>query len=80
MNIVLFEINQIYSLGYKHNYDNTQKKYLTSILKGPFESHYSTVITDVFIREFPICDVFGDNLGNPCFFRKRESPSLKPLF
>ena len=51
-------------------YDNAQKKYLKSILKGPFESHYSTVITDVFIREFPICDVAGGQFGKSLFLGK----------
>ena len=45
-------------------------KYLKGILKGPFESHYSTVITDVFMREFPICDVAGGQFGKSLFFRK----------
>ena len=40
-----------------------EKKYLTFILKGPFEQQYLTAITDVFMREYPICDVAGGQFG-----------------
>ena len=46
----------------------TQEKNLKSILKGPFEPKYSTVITDVLMREFPICDIAGGQFGKSLFF------------
>ena len=44
--------------------------YLKSTLKGPFELQYSTVVTGVLMREFPICDIPGGQFGKSLFLQK----------
>ena len=73
MKIVLYEINQIYSLRYRQIVTK-EKTYIKSNFKGPSESQYSTVITDVLNREFPICDVPGGRFGKPLIFTKGNPP------
>ena len=58
MKIVFSEINHLRSLGYREMITIEQNN-----LKSPFNGRsgpqYPTCITDVFKREFPVCDVAG---------------------
>ena len=47
-----------------------ENKNLKCILKGPFEPQYSTLITDVLMRGFPICDIAGGQFEKSLFFTK----------
>ena len=72
MMIVFFEINHLHSLGYRAMI--TKKYiYINSSFKGLSEPQFSTVITDVIKREFPICDVAGEQIGKPLDFTKGNS-------
>ena len=72
MNTVFFETIQIHSLGYRQIITK-ENKYLKSMFKGPSVSQYSTVITDILKREFPICDIAGGQFGKPLDFTKGNS-------
>ena len=69
MIILLFEISQLYSSGYRQMImkDRISKR---NNCKSAAYTHYSRVITDVLKRKFLICDVAGGQFGKPPFCSK----------
>ena len=72
MKIVFFEINHLHSFRYREMI-TIEKIYRKSSFKGLSEPQYSTVMTNVFKREFSICDKAGGQIGKPPGFTKGNS-------